>query len=178
MHCQWIVESVKDSQMEWRLIGNWWSESSSVETLRQVPIVHLFPVTLRDGQGLAMDWRDIRQCVPMNCQLVTMQFWLICGGVVWCLAGRRRLKDWRDGLTWPLPIRADALPIGDRPLLMIRIVLVPLTEWGIKLRLASWQWIGWIGVADCYVRNHPPLRLIVDPNRRLVPRLRAALVLR
>ena len=43
--------------------------------------------------------------------------------------------------------------------------------------LASWQWIGWIGVADCYVRNHPPLRLIVDPNRRLVPRLRAALVL-
>ena len=49
----------------------------------------------------------------------------------------RRLKDWRDGLTCPSPIRADALPIGDRPLLMIRIVLVPLTEWGIKLRLAQ-----------------------------------------
>ena len=165
MDCQWIVESVKDSQMEWRLIGNWWSESSSVETLRQVPIVHLFPVTLRDGQGLAMDWRDIRQCVPMNCQLVTMQFWLICGGVVWCLAGRRRLKDWRDGLMWPLPIRADALPIGDRPLLMIRIVLVPLTEWGIKLRLAQdwhrgsglagleWQ-IGYVMCNSSYVETN------------------------
>ena len=38
-----------------------------------------------------------------------------------------------------------------------------------------WLWIG-LPVSLLYARNHPPLRLIVDPNRRLVPRLRAALV--
>ena len=41
----------------------------------------------------------------------------------------------------------------------------------------DWLWIG-LPVSLLYVRNHPPLRLIVGPNRRLVPRLRAALVLR
>ena len=38
-----------------------------------------------------------------------------------------------------------------------------------------WLWIG-LPVSLLYARNHLPLRLIVDPNRRLVPRLRAALV--
>ena len=82
MDCQWIVESVKDSQMEWRLIGNWWSESSSVETLRQVPIVHLFPVTLRDGHRLASDWNwiDIGLAldwlrVPVS-ELVKVWYWI------------------------------------------------------------------------------------------------------
>ena len=82
MDCQWIVESVKDSQMEWRLIGNWWSESSSVETLRQVPIVHLFPVTLRDGHRLTSDWRWIViglaldwLCVPVF-ELVKVWYWI------------------------------------------------------------------------------------------------------
>ena len=82
MDCQWIVESVKDSQMEWRLIGNWWSESSSVETLRQVPIVHLFPVSLRDGHRLASDWHwiDIGLAldwlrVPVS-ELVKVWYWI------------------------------------------------------------------------------------------------------
>ena len=36
-----------------------------------------------------------------------------------------------------MPIRADALPISDRPVSMIHIVLVvPLTKWGIKFKLA------------------------------------------
>ena len=69
MDLHWVVTGLT---LEWPL--NLLSESCSVETLRSVPIVHLFPVSLRDGQGLTSDWRDINQCVPMNRQLVTIQF--------------------------------------------------------------------------------------------------------
>ena len=50
MDLHWVVTGLT---LEWPL--NLLSESCSVETLRSVPIVHLFPVSLRDGQGLATD---------------------------------------------------------------------------------------------------------------------------
>ena len=37
------------------------SDSSSVETLRPVLIVNLFPVTLRECHGMTSDWRDLCQ---------------------------------------------------------------------------------------------------------------------
>ena len=43
--------------------------------------------------------------------------------------------------------------------------------------LALRQWIG-LAVGKYYVLNHPALRLLVGPDRRLVPRLLSVVVLR
>ena len=53
----WIKKGLA---LVWHLIGKVMSESSSVETLRSVPVVNLFPAHLRVGNrigmGLASDW--------------------------------------------------------------------------------------------------------------------------
>ena len=52
-----------EGNYDWRLIENGLSESSSVETLRSVPVVNLFPAHLRVGNrigmGLVTDWWGI-----------------------------------------------------------------------------------------------------------------------